>query len=82
MAVSKVLTDIHCHILPGIDDGAKDADASGALLLSEKQQGISQIIFTPHYYADEISVEGYIKGSSGQDAEFSGPYGAENGSGS
>ena len=61
MAVSKVLTDIHCHILPGIDDGAKDADASGALLLSEKQQGISQIIFTPHYYADEISVEGYIK---------------------
>ena len=61
MAISKNLTDIHCHILPGIDDGAKDPDMSGALLLSEKHQGIGQIIFTPHYYADEISVEGYIK---------------------
>jgi protein-tyrosine phosphatase len=61
MAVSKVLTDIHCHILPGIDDGAKDPDMSGALLLSEKQQGVSKILFTPHYYANEISVEGFIR---------------------
>jgi len=60
MAISKNLTDIHCHILPGIDDGAKDTDMSGALLLSEKQQGVSQILFTPHYYANEISVEGFI----------------------
>ena len=59
MKTNTVLTDIHCHILPGIDDGAKDADMSGALLLSEKQQGVSQILFTPHYYADEISVEGF-----------------------
>lgn len=56
-----VLTDLHCHILPGIDDGAKDPDMSGALLLSELQQGVGKILFTPHYYADEISVEGYIK---------------------
>ena len=61
MAVSKVLTDIHCHILPGIDDGAKDPDMSGALLLSEKQQGVSKILFTPHYYANEISVDGFIR---------------------
>lgn len=59
MKANTVLTDIHCHILPGIDDGAKDADMSGALLLSEMQQGVSQILFTPHYYADEISVEGF-----------------------
>lgn len=59
MADHTVLTDLHCHILPGIDDGAKDADMSGALLLSEKQQGVSQILFTPHFYADEISVEGF-----------------------
>ena len=61
MPVSKILTDLHCHILPGIDDGAKDADMSGALLLSEKQQGVEQIFFTPHFYADEISVDGYIE---------------------
>lgn len=60
MGDKTVLTDIHCHILPGIDDGAKDADMAGALLLSEQQQGVGQIMFTPHFYADEISVEGYI----------------------
>lgn len=56
-----LLTDLHCHILPGIDDGAKDADMAGALLLSEKQQGVSQIMFTPHYYANEISPEGFVE---------------------
>ena len=61
MGDKTVLTDIHCHILPGIDDGAKDADMAGALLLSEQQQGVGQIMFTPHFYADEISVEGYIR---------------------
>lgn len=61
MTDQKILTDLHCHILPGIDDGAKDPDMSGALLLSEKQQGVSQILFTPHYYADEQSPEDFIK---------------------
>lgn len=61
MAEQRILTDLHCHILPGIDDGAKDPDMSGALLLSEKQQGVSQILFTPHYYADEQSPEEFVK---------------------
>ena len=28
------MTDLHCHILPGIDDGAKDTAVSLELLLS------------------------------------------------
>ena len=55
------ITDLHCHILPGIDDGAQNPDASGALLLSEQQQGISQIMFTPHFYAHDMSVEQYCR---------------------
>lgn len=61
MSNHTVLSDLHCHILPGIDDGARDPDMSGALLLSEKQQGVSQILFTPHFYVDEISVEGFTE---------------------
>ena len=55
------LTDLHCHILPGIDDGAKDPDMAGALLLSEHQQGTRQILFTPHFYADQTDPESFVK---------------------
>lgn len=41
-------TDIHCHVLPGIDDGAPDA-ATGADLVQEMQKwGIDRIIASPH----------------------------------
>ena len=55
------LTDLHCHILPGIDDGAKDPDMAGTLLLSEHQQGTRQILFTPHFYADQTDPESFVK---------------------
>ena len=31
------MTDIHCHILPGIDDGAQNPDMSGASVTSSRQ---------------------------------------------
>ena len=30
--MSTALVDLHCHILPGIDDGARDLDMSMALI--------------------------------------------------
>ncbi len=45
-------TDIHTHILPGIDDGARDLTESLALLAAAASQGADQIIVTPHYYVD------------------------------
>jgi protein-tyrosine phosphatase len=41
-------TDIHSHILPGIDDGAKNMIKSIELVLSLQELGVSQIITTPH----------------------------------
>jgi len=41
--------DIHVHILPGIDDGAKNLDESAALAEAYVKEGISQIIATPHF---------------------------------
>ena len=42
--------DIHSHILPGIDDGAKDIDESLKLISEMKELGFSKIITTPHTY--------------------------------
>lgn len=40
--------DIHCHIIPGADDGAKDWDMAFEMLRQEAEEGIGKIILTPH----------------------------------
>ncbi|WP_377109541.1 tyrosine-protein phosphatase [Pseudoalteromonas sp. R86517] len=42
--------DIHSHILPGIDDGAKDLGESLALLKMAQDDGITHIVATPHIH--------------------------------
>lgn len=44
--------DMHCHILPGVDDGAEDEAEALELLRMEYRQGVRQIIVTPHYRLD------------------------------
>lgn len=41
-------TDIHSHLLPGIDDGATDSDHSITLITELKNLGFSNFITTPH----------------------------------
>lgn len=41
--------DIHSHILPGMDDGARDLEQSLQMLHMAWKEGISHIIATPHY---------------------------------
>ena len=41
-------TDIHNHILPGIDDGAKTVDDSKKLLKSFSEFGVQNFVATPH----------------------------------
>lgn len=42
------LIDIHCHILPGLDDGPRDTMESIEMLRIAKEDGISHIFATPH----------------------------------
>lgn len=42
------MRDMHCHILPGVDDGAHDMDASRAMLAAAKQAGVTSMVCTPH----------------------------------
>ncbi len=46
MAIS--FTDIHCHLLPAIDDGAEHWDEALAMARLAADDGISTIITTPH----------------------------------
>ncbi len=40
--------DIHCHLLPGIDDGAESWDESLAMAQLAAADGISTVVATPH----------------------------------
>ena len=55
------MIDFHSHILPGMDDGAKDTDESLALLHLTKEQGIDGIVVTPHFYPDSESPESFLE---------------------
>lgn len=43
------MIDIHSHILPGIDDGAKDIETSLKMLKLAEASGTEIIVATPHY---------------------------------
>jgi len=47
--------DIHCHLIPGVDDGAKDIEESLAALKEEYDQNVRRIICTPHVTANLTS---------------------------
>lgn len=55
------MTDLHCHILPGIDDGAKTVKDSLALLRMEAENGVDEIVFTPHFDPEKTSVEDFVR---------------------
>lgn len=42
------MIDIHCHILPGLDDGPRFIDTSLAMAAKAAEDGIRAIIATPH----------------------------------
>ena len=44
--------DIHSHLLPSIDDGAKDIDDSISLIIKMRSYGITNFITTPHVLGD------------------------------
>ena len=55
------MIDVHCHILPGMDDGSQSLDESLAMLEAGAAQGIRWIVATPHFYADENGPEEFLK---------------------
>lgn len=46
------LLDLHCHILPDVDDGPATLDDSLALAQALLENGFSEVVATPHYTDD------------------------------
>ena len=54
------MIDFHSHILPGIDDGSKDAATSLMMLNALKKQGADTVCATSHFYATQRSVDRFL----------------------
>lgn len=44
-------TDIHCHILPGVDHGSQSIEQSLDMLNAQLQMGINRVVLTSHVTA-------------------------------
>lgn len=43
------LFDVHCHLVPGVDDGSSSVEMSLEILRREYEDGVRTVIVTPHY---------------------------------
>lgn len=56
------MIDFHSHILPGIDDGAKNSRMSLEMLSASLDAGVSTIIATPHcYISADTGIQDFLK---------------------
>ena len=44
--------DVHCHLLPGVDDGFSTSEKSIHALQKLEERGIQKMILTPHFLKD------------------------------
>lgn len=55
------MTDFHTHLLPRLDDGSKSPEISLMMINELKGQGVKRIFATPHFYANDESVDSFIE---------------------
>lgn len=53
------MTDLHCHMLPGMDDGAREETAAAEMVCKAYEQGVRRIALTSHFSAD-VPLEDYL----------------------
>jgi protein-tyrosine phosphatase len=57
-SVSEPFVDIHCHIVPGLDDGSASPDESLAMARTAVTDGIAAIVATPHQLGNHRECRG------------------------
>lgn len=51
------MVDLHCHILPGVDDGSASLEESVAMARLAAESGVSRIVATPHFRGEEEALQ-------------------------
>lgn len=59
--MSITLTDLHTHILPGVDDGADSLESALQMLRAEKMSGVERVALTPHFNPLRQDLESFLK---------------------
>lgn len=54
------MTDLHTHILPGMDDGAQSVEEALAMLKMQCQQGVDTVALTPHFYRSKEHLADFL----------------------
>ena len=55
------MIDLHAHILPGIDDGAKTPQQGKELLIQMNNQGVTTVAATPHFFPSSAVLEDFFE---------------------
>lgn len=53
--------DMHTHVLPEVDDGSASVEQSIEMLEIMAQQGIEQVVATPHFYPQQDTPERFLR---------------------
>lgn len=56
-----MVVDFHSHILPRIDDGSRSVEESISMLQQAAEQGIREIVLTPHFYPQHTTPERFLE---------------------
>ena len=56
---TRVIADLHSHILPGMDDGSKTVEMSMAMLRKMAEYGVDVVCATSHFYASQNDTAAY-----------------------
>lgn len=57
---SYMIIDFHSHILPHMDDGAKDLNTSLSMLKKLKEDGVDIVVATPHFYRHKEEISTFL----------------------
>src|SRR5262252_17015 len=60
------MIDLHCHILPGLDDGAKTVEESFAMAESAIADGITHVVATPHASTEYSFDYAHVRAARGE----------------
>ena len=58
------MIDLHTHLLPGVDDGARTFDEAVRVLTRFAEQGVTRVVCTPHLRATDATEAPFVRNAA------------------